>query len=99
MSIISIPISGLLLCLISPMTVREELVVVNSLNLDVFQQSVDRISKLSGQFASNHGVDYVVMTTGNEVYVSQYQKRFPHSAGKDEMRMKLPAATIPGLLP
>ena len=58
MSIISIPISGLLLCLISPM-------------------SIDRIGKLSGQFASNHGVDYVVMMTGNEVYVSRTKSDSP----------------------
>lgn len=77
MSIISIPISGLLLCLISPMPDAEELAVVNSLNLDVFQQSVDRVSKLSGQFASNHGVDYVVMMTGNEVYVSRTKSDSP----------------------
>lgn len=32
----------------------EELAVVNSLNLDVLQLSIDRVSKLSGQFASNH---------------------------------------------
>ena len=55
----------------------EELAVVNSLNLDVFQQSIDRIGKLSGQFASNHGVDYVVMMTGNEVYVSRTKSDSP----------------------
>ena len=55
----------------------EELAVVNSLNLDVFQQSIDRVGKLSGQFASNHGVDYVVMMTGNEVYVSRTKSDSP----------------------
>ncbi len=55
----------------------EELAVVNSLNLNVFQQSVDWVSKLSGQFASNHGVDYVVMMTGNEVYVSRTKSDSP----------------------
>ena len=55
----------------------EELAVVNSLNLDVFQQSVDRVSKQSGQFSSNHGVDYVVMMTSNEVYVSRTKSDSP----------------------
>lgn len=59
------------------MTVAEELAVVNSLNLDVFQQSVDRVSKQSGQFSSNHGVDYVVMMTSNEVYVSRTKSDSP----------------------
>lgn len=62
----------------------EELAVVNSLNLDVFQQSVDRVSKLSGQFASNHGVDYSGDDDRQRSLCEPYQKRFSHSAGKDE---------------
>ena len=55
----------------------EELAAVNSLNLDMFEQSVNRVSKLSGQFASSHGVDYVVMITSNEIYVSRTKSDSP----------------------
>jgi len=55
----------------------EELAVVNSLNLDIFEQSINRVSKLSGQFASSHGVDYVVMITSNEIYVSRTKNDSP----------------------
>lgn len=55
----------------------EELAAVNSFNLDMFQSSINRISKMSGQFASNNGVDYIVMMTGNEIYVSRIKSDSP----------------------
>lgn len=55
----------------------EELSAVNPLNLDMFEQSINRISKLSGQFTSNNGVDYVVMITNNEIYVNRIKSDSP----------------------
>lgn len=55
----------------------EELNAVNPLNLDVFKQSISRISNLSEQSASNHIMDYVVMITGSEVYVSRTKSDSP----------------------
>lgn len=55
----------------------EELSAVNPLNLDMFKQSINRVSNLSGQSASNHIVDYVVMITGSEVYVSRTKSDTP----------------------
>lgn len=55
----------------------EELAAVNSLNLDMFKQSVGRISGLAESFAANQGVDYVVMMTGDEVYVSRIKNDSP----------------------
>lgn len=55
----------------------EELAAVNSLNLDMFQQSINRVSKMSGQLAANHEVDYVVMITGHEIYVSRTKSNSP----------------------
>ena len=48
----------------------EELNSVNSLNLETFNQSLSRINHISGQLASSHGADYIVMITENEIYVS-----------------------------
>lgn len=55
----------------------EEFGAVNPLNLDVFKQSIARINRLSGQNASSHGVDYVVMVTNSEIYVSRTKSDSP----------------------
>lgn len=55
----------------------EELNAVNPVNLDLFKQSINRVNALSGQLASNHGVDYVVMMTNSEIYISQTKSDSP----------------------
>lgn len=55
----------------------EELNSVNTLNLKSFNQSLDRINNLSTQLANNHSVDYIIMITENDVYVSQIQATSP----------------------
>lgn len=47
-----------------------ELNSVNSLNLDNFRQSIERINRLSEGFASSHGADYIVMITKNEICIN-----------------------------
>lgn len=55
----------------------EELDAVNSLNLDIFQESVARINGLSGQLAATGGVDYIVMITENDIYISRIKSDSP----------------------
>ena len=61
----------------------EELNAVNPLTLDMFKQSISRISNLSEQSASNHIMDYVVMITGSEVYVSRTKSDSPITLEKN----------------
>lgn len=49
----------------------EQLEKINSRNLDLYQKSLDRINLLVGQSALNHFVDYIVMMTNDEVYISR----------------------------
>lgn len=62
----------------------EELAVVNSLNLDVFQQSVDRVSKLVRTICVQSRSGLCGDDDRQRSLCEPYQKRFPHSAGKDE---------------
>lgn len=55
----------------------EELDAVNSLNLSVFQESLSRINGLSGQLAVTGGVDYIVMITENDIYISRIKNDSP----------------------
>ena len=55
----------------------EELNSVNSLNLSIFKESLNQINSCSGQLAASHGVDYIVMITENEIYISQIKNDSP----------------------
>lgn len=55
----------------------EELNAVNPLNLNSFEQSIDRISNLSGEFAASRSADYIVMMTMNEIYTSTVNPSSP----------------------
>lgn len=52
-------------------TDAEEFNAVNPVNLNSFKQSISQINSLSGQLSSSHGVDYIVMITESEIYISQ----------------------------
>lgn len=52
-------------------TAAEELNAVNPVNLNSFKESIIHINSLCGQLASSHGVDYIVMITETEVYISK----------------------------
>jgi len=55
----------------------DELNSVNSLNLGTFNESLTRINRISGQLASSHGVDYIVMITEDDIYVSRINNDSP----------------------
>lgn len=55
----------------------KELNAVSSLNRQIFEQSMDMVNHQSGQLSSNHVVDYVVMMTPRETYVSQTKSFSP----------------------
>ena len=55
----------------------EEFNAVNPVNLNSFKQSISQINSLSGQLASSHGVDYIVMITENEIYISRTKSNSP----------------------
>lgn len=55
-------------------TDAEELNAVNSLNLSTFKESLNAVNGLSGQSASSQWLDYIVMITQNEVYISQVNR-------------------------
>ncbi len=55
----------------------EELNSVNRLNLETFNESLSRINHISGQLASSHNVDYIIMVTANEIYVSRLKEDSP----------------------
>lgn len=55
----------------------EELAAVNPVNFDLFEQSVGRVSRLSGGLASGCGVDYIVMMANGETYVSRIKDNSP----------------------
>lgn len=52
-------------------TDADELNAVNSLNLSTFKQSLSAVNSLSGQLASSHWIDYIVMITQDEIHISQ----------------------------
>lgn len=52
-------------------TDAEELNAVNPVNLNSFKESITHINSLSGQSASSQLVDYIVMITANDVYISK----------------------------
>lgn len=58
-------------------TDAEEFNAVNPVNLNSFKQSISQINSLSGQLASSHGVDYIVMITESEIYISQTKSNSP----------------------
>lgn len=60
----------------------EELNNVNSLNRELFMESLSRVSSQAGQLVSKHAVDYVVMATNGEVYVSKVNRESPVSLNK-----------------
>ena len=55
----------------------EDLNSVNSLNLSIFKESINQVNCWSGQLAASHGVDYIVMITENEIYISQIKDDSP----------------------
>ena len=55
----------------------EELNSVNSLNLSIFKESINQVNSRCGQLAASHGVDYIVMITENEIYISQIKDDSP----------------------
>ena len=58
-------------------TDAEEFNAVNPVNLNSFKQSISQINSLSGQLSSSHGVDYIVMITESEIYISQTKGNSP----------------------
>lgn len=58
-------------------TDAEEFNAVNPVNLNSFKQSISQINSLSGQLASSHGVNYIVMITESEIYISQTKSNSP----------------------
>lgn len=60
----------------------EELNNVTSLNRELFMESLSRVSSQAGQLVSKHAVDYVVMATNGEVYVSKVNRESPVSLNK-----------------
>lgn len=60
----------------------EELNNVTSLNREQFMESLNRVSSQAGQLVSKHAVDYVVMATNEEVYVSKVNRESPVSLNK-----------------
>lgn len=60
----------------------EELNNVTSLNRELFMESLRRVSSQAGQLVSKHTVDYVVMATSGEVYVSKVNRESPVSLNK-----------------
>lgn len=60
----------------------EELNNVTSLNREQFMESLSRVSSQAGQLVSKHAVDYVVMATNGEVYVSKVNRESPVSLNK-----------------
>lgn len=60
----------------------EELNNVTSLNRELFMESLRRVSSQAGQLVSKHAVDYVVMATNGEVYVSKVNRESPVSLNK-----------------
>ena len=58
-------------------TEAEELNAVNPVNLNSFKQSISQINNMSGQLASSHGVDYIVMITESDIYISQIKVNSP----------------------
>ena len=60
----------------------EELNSVNSLNLSIFKESINQVNSRCGQLAASHGVDYIVMITENEIYISQIKDDSPIDNGR-----------------
>ena len=55
----------------------EELNSVNSLNLETFNRSLSHINRVSDQLLSSRSVDYIVMITKDEIYVSRIKDASP----------------------
>lgn len=55
----------------------EELNKVNPFNLDKFKQRIAKINRLAGSMASSGGLDYIIMMTESETYVSRTDASSP----------------------
>ena len=55
----------------------EELNSVNSLNLETFNRSLSHINRVSDQLLSSRSVDYIVIITKDEIYVSRIKDASP----------------------
>lgn len=58
-------------------TDAEEFNAVNPVNLNGFKRSISQINGLSGQLAASQGVDYIVMMTESEIYISRIKSDSP----------------------
>lgn len=58
-------------------TDAEELNAVNPVNLNSFKQNINQINSMSGQLISSHGVDYIVMITESDIFISQIKVNSP----------------------
>ena len=72
----------------------EELNSVNSLNLSIFKESINQVNSRCGQLAASHGVDYIVMITENEIYISQIKDDSPIEKQFDNGRYSSTVASL-----
>lgn len=75
-------------------TDAEELYAVNPVNINSFKQSISQINSMSSRLVSSHGVDYIVMITENDIYISQIKGNSPiHLKIKDNRIIRSIIAT------
>lgn len=60
----------------------EEINAVSSANLSRFKDELDRLNTAIGQSASSHTVDYIVMATNSETYISKINNHSPIDLSK-----------------
>ena len=75
----------------------EELNSVNSLNLSIFKESINQVNSRCGQLAASHGVDYIVMITENEIYISQIKDDSPIELKKKQFDNGRYSSTVASL--
>ena len=75
----------------------EELNSVNSLNLTIFKESINQVNSRCGQLAASHGVDYIVMITENEIYISQIKDDSPIELKKKQFDNGRYSSTVASL--
>ena len=75
----------------------EDLNSVNSLNLSIFKESINQVNSWSGQLAASHGVDYIVMITENEIYISQIKDDSPIELKKKQFDNGRYSSTVASL--
>lgn len=56
---------------------NEDLYSVNSLNASLFKESIEQINAMAGNAASYHSVDYIVMLTSTQGYISMINRKSP----------------------